>query len=83
MTNNTKLDENFEGAEKLRAWKYVIMLILEEHDIEVYIKDEVKELEGEEAKAKHNKDMIKLKRIISNFLKDYLIPQVSLKNTLK
>ena len=35
-------------------WKYRVMLILEEHDREGYIKEEVKEPNGDEAKAKHN-----------------------------
>ena len=30
MTINTKLDERLEGADNLRAWKYGIMLTLEE-----------------------------------------------------
>ena len=36
MTNNRKLDENLEGGENFRAWKYRIMLILEENDLEDY-----------------------------------------------
>ena len=83
MKNNTKLDENLEGVEKLRAWNYIVMLILEEHDLEGYIKDEAKEPEGDEAKANHKKDMIKAKRIIADSIKDHLIPQVSSKNTPK
>ena len=61
------------------------MLILEEHDLEGYIKDEVKEPEGDEAEAKsnHKKDMIKPKRIMADYIKDHLIPQVSSKNTPK
>ena len=51
MTNNTKLDEKLEGAENFRAWKYRIMLILEEHDLDGFIKEDVKEPEGEEAKS--------------------------------
>ena len=46
-------------------------------------KEYVKELEREEAKAKHKKDMIKVKRIIANSIKDQLISQVSSKNTPK
>ena len=42
MTNNTKLDENLEGVEKFRAWKYRIMLILQENDIDRFVKEEVK-----------------------------------------
>ena len=38
------------------------MLILEEHDLDGFIKEYVKEPEGEEAKAKHKKDMIKVKK---------------------
>ena len=83
MTKNTNLDENIKGAENFIAWKYRVMLILEEHDLEGYIKDEVKELEGDEAKAKHTKDMIKAKRMIADSIKDHLIPQVSSKNTPK
>ena len=83
MTNNTKLDENLEGAENFRAWKYGIMLILEEHDLDGFIREYVKEPKGEEAKDKQKKDMIKVKRIIANSIKDQLISQVSLKNTPK
>ena len=67
MTDNTKL----EGAENFKAWKYRVMLILEEHDLEGYNKDEVKEPERDEAKAKHKKDMIKAKRIIADSIKDH------------
>ena len=83
MTNNTKLDENIEGAKNFRAWKYIIMLILGEHDLDGFVKEDVKEPEGEEAKAKQKKDMIKVKRIIANSIKDHLIPQASSKNTPK
>ena len=43
MTKSAKLDENLEGAENFKAWKYQIMLILEENDLEVSIKEEVGE----------------------------------------
>ena len=46
------------------------MLILEEHDLDGFIKEDVKEREREEAKAKHKKDMIKVKRIIANSIKN-------------
>ena len=59
------------------------MLILEEHDVEGYIKDEVKEPEGYEEKSKHMQDMIKDKRIIDDSIKDHLIPQVFSKKTPK
>ena len=77
MEKNTNLDENIEGVENFIAWNYRIMLILEENDLEGFIKEEVAEPEGYEAKAKHKKDMIKAKRIIVDSIKDHLIPQVS------
>ena len=81
MTNSTKLDENIQGENNLRAWKYKVMLILEEHDLEGYIKDEVKELDEDEEKHKNKKDMVKTKRIIVDSIKDHLIPRVSSMNT--
>ena len=63
MTKITKIDENIKGDDNFRAWKYKIMLILEEHDLEGYIKYEFKELEGDEEKAKNKKDVIKVKMI--------------------
>ena len=83
MTKNTKLDEKLEGAEKFKAWKYRIMLILQENDLDKFVKEEVKEPEEEEAKSKHKKDMIIAKRIIADSIKDDLIHQVSSRETLQ
>ena len=59
------------------------MLILEEIDLEGFIKEEVAEPEGDEEKSKHKKDMIKTKRIIVDSIKDNLISQVSSRRTPK
>ena len=83
MTKNTKLDEKLEGAENFIAWKYRIMLILEENDLDKFVKEEVVEPEEEEAKSKHKKDMIIAKRIIDDSIKDNLILQVSSSETPK
>ena len=74
MTKNTKLDEKLEGAENFRAWKYRIILIIEENDLEGLIKEEVAEPEEAEAKSKYKNDMINSKRIIAKSIKDNLIP---------
>ena len=83
MTSITKLDEKLEGANNFRAWKYRVMLILEENDLEGFIEEEIPELEGNEAKAKHKKSMVKEKRIIADSIKDHLIPHVSSLKTPK
>ena len=83
MTKNTKLDEKLEGVENFKAWKYWIMLILEENDLEGFIMEEFHDREGDGAKAKHKKDIIKAKIIIVNSIKDNLISQVSSRRTPK
>ena len=83
MTNSTKLDDNIEGVDNFRAWEYIVMLILEEHDLEGYIKDEVKEPEEDKQKSKYKKDIIKSKRIINDPIKYHFIPKVSSNNTPK
>ena len=65
MMNHTKVEDKLEGANNFRSWKYGISLILEENDLEKYVNEEVLEPEGEEAKANHNKNMIRAKRIIA------------------
>ena len=45
MKKSTKLDENFERSDNFKPWKYRVMLILEEHDLDGFIKEEVKEPE--------------------------------------
>ena len=45
------------------------MLILEENDLEGFVEEEVAEPEGDEAKAKYKKNMVKAKRIIVDSIK--------------
>ena len=52
------------------------MLILEENDLEKFVKEEVAKPEGDEAKANFKKNMIREKRIIVESIKDHLIHHV-------
>ena len=83
MAPSTKLEDKLEGIENFRAWKYRIGLILQENDLDKYIKEEVAEPDEDEAKEKHKKDMIRAQKIIDDSIKDHLIPQVSSKKTPK
>ena len=83
MYHHTKLDENLEGVDNFRAWKYRISLILEENELDSYINEEVPVPEGDKAKALHKKKLVMAKRIILDSIKDHLIPQVSSLKTLK
>jgi hypothetical protein len=82
MPTSTNLVDKLEGVENFRTWKYRIGVILKENDLAKFIKENVLEPE-EVAKEKYKKDMIRAKRIIADYIKDHLIPQVSSKNTPK
>lgn len=83
MTINTKLDEKLEGVNNFRAWKYRVVLIFEEIDLEGFIEADIPEPEGDEDEAKHQKSLVKAKRIIADSIKDHLIPHVSSLKTPK
>ena len=72
-----QLDENIFEADNFQAWKYRISLVLKGNELGIYISGEVPVLEGNEAKALHKKKFVKTKKIITNSIKDHLIPQVS------
>ena len=55
MAPSTKLEDKLEGIENFRAWKYRIGLILQENDLDKYVKEEVSEPEEAEAKEKPGK----------------------------
>jgi hypothetical protein len=83
MSASTKLVDKLEGVENFRAWKYRIRLILEENDLARFVKEDVPEPVEAATKAKHQNYTIRAKRIITNSIKDHLIPQVSSKKTPK
>jgi hypothetical protein len=41
MTTGTKIDEKLEGDDSFRAWRYIVSILLEEHDLEKFTKEEV------------------------------------------
>jgi hypothetical protein len=83
MAPSTKLDEKLEGANNFQAWKYRVMLILKENDLEDFVKEEVPEPDEDEAKAKYKKNLVKVNIIIADSIKDHLIPHVSSLTTPK
>ena len=66
MSASTKIVDKLEGVEKFRAWKYRIGIILEENDLEIFVKEEVSEPTDAAKKEKHQKDTIRAKRIIAD-----------------
>jgi hypothetical protein len=83
MEPSTNIDEKLEGVDNFQAWKYRVMLIIEENDLEDFIKEEVLEPDEDEAKEKYKKNLVKEKRIIVDSIKDHLILHVSSLKTPK
>jgi hypothetical protein len=79
----TKLVDKLQGVENLCSWKYRIPLILEENNLARFIKDDVPEPTNVATKEKHQKDIVRAKRIIADSIKDHLIPRVASKKTPK
>jgi predicted Holliday junction resolvase-like endonuclease len=83
MTLNINLDEKLQGTDNFRAWKYRVMIILEENDLEGFVENEFEEPMEDEAKEKKKKNLVKEKRIIACSIQDHLIPHVPSLKTLK
>jgi hypothetical protein len=83
MSASTKLVDKMEGVEKFHAWNSRIGLVLEKNDLAKIFKGEILELDDAAEKAKHQKDTIRAKRIITESIKDHLNPYVSSKKTPK
>ena len=83
MFASTKFVDKLEGVENSYAQKYRIGLVIEENDLEKFVKGEILEPDDTAKKAQYQKDTIRAKRIIEDSIKDHLIPYVSSKKTPK
>jgi hypothetical protein len=83
MSASRELVEKLDDIDNFCAWKYRISLILAENDLAKFIKEEVEEPEDAVEKEKHQKDSIMAQRIITDSIKDHLIPYVSSKKNPK
>ena len=77
MKISTKLEDNIEEDGNFWVWKYRVVLILEEHDLEDHVNGVVVDWEGDEEKNNHKNNLVKAKRTIANSIKDQLIQHVS------
>jgi hypothetical protein len=63
MATGIKIDEKLDGVDNFRAWRYIITLLLEEHDLDTFIKEEVQEPEGNEAKERARRSNLHLRSL--------------------
>ena len=83
MSTSMRFEDRLDGANNFGSWKDRIQLILEENELLDHVKKMLPEPEDEEAKAKFKKNEAKAKRILTDSIKDHLIPNVSELKTAK
>jgi hypothetical protein len=60
----------------IRQQQTRILFILDENEIQKYVKQNVSEPTSDEEKAKHKKNEAKTKRILIDSVRDHLIPHI-------
>jgi hypothetical protein len=72
-----RVEDRMEGSRNFRSWKHRLHMILDENDLLEHVTVGVPEPNEEERKTKHKKNEKKAKRIMSDSVKDHLIPHIS------
>jgi hypothetical protein len=70
------LSDRVDGADKFKSWKHRVLPILQENDLLDHVKKMLPEPKEEKAKEKFKKNEVKAKRILTDSIKDHLIPNV-------
>jgi hypothetical protein len=76
MVSSLKVEDRLDGAINFRSWKTRILFILDENEIQYYIKQNVSEPKIVEEKSRHKKNEAKAKRILIYSIKYHLIPHI-------
>jgi hypothetical protein len=77
MATNMRVEDKLEGSRNFKCMKHRLQMILDENDLLEHVTVGVPELDEEEKKTKHKKNEKKSKRIVSDSVKDHLIPHIS------
>jgi len=81
MAASMKAEDRLDGANNFRAWKHRLTIILEEFDFLDYVEKNIPK--PDEEKTKFRKERAKVKRILTESIKDNLIPYISKLKTPK
>jgi hypothetical protein len=82
-SSSVKLEYKLVGAANFNAWKYRIVNILEENDLEELISREIEEPTSNTARAAYKRKQTKAKRIIFDSIKDNMMPIIGHLRTAK
>jgi hypothetical protein len=77
MATNMRVEDRMEGSRNFISWKHRLQMILDENDLLEHVTVGVPESDEAEQKTKHKKNEKKEKRIVSDSVKDHLIPHIS------
>jgi hypothetical protein len=83
MVTSLKLEDRLDGATNFRSWKARILFVLDENEIQKYVKEKISEPESDEEKAKHKRNEAKTKIILIDSVRDHLIPHIAELKTAK
>jgi hypothetical protein len=83
MSTSMRVEDRLNGEDKFRSWKHRVLLILEDNEILDHVKKLLPEPKEEEANTNFKRNEVKAKRILTDSIKDHLIPNVSKLNTSK
>lgn len=83
MAASMKVEDRLDGENNLRAWKYRVTVILEEHDLLDNVEHDLPKPEEVQEKTKFRKERAKVKRILNESIKYNLIPYISKLRTPK
>jgi len=82
-SSSIKADDRLVGAANFNVWKYRIINILEENDLEHFISREIEEPTTNTARATYKRKQTKAKRIIFDSIKDNMMPIIGHLRTAK
>jgi hypothetical protein len=80
---SVKAEDRLAGSENFTAWKYRIMSLFAEHDLEDFVTGEVEEPTTATARAAFKRKQNKARNIILNSVKDNLVPIIGPLSTPK
>jgi hypothetical protein len=74
MVGTVRVEDRLEGATNFRAWKAMILLLLEENDLKDYIEKVILDPNNAHELIAHTKKEVKDKQMLLDSVKDHLIP---------
>ena len=77
MTPTILPEDRLEGDSNFIFWKIRLLLLLDEHDLQNYVKEKITEPEGDKEKDEYKKRQAKAKRILSYTVRSHQIPHIA------